>query len=56
MAVNIDVTIEKIKSKSRKTGNDYEAYKLSLGDYETLLFPKSNMERNYLDRIVNNEL
>ncbi len=52
MLSEVSISLEKVTSKSKKTGNDYTAYKLCLGDYETLLFPKSNMERNYLNRLV----
>lgn len=34
--------------KSKKTGKEYLAYKLTLGDFEKIFFPVGNMERNYL--------
>lgn len=34
--------------KSKKTGKEYQAYKLTLGDFEKIFFPVGNMERNYL--------
>lgn len=52
MLSEVSISLEKVTGKSRKTGNAYTAYKLCLGDYETLLFPKSSMERNYLERLV----
>lgn len=37
-----------------KEGRPYSAIKLAIGDYETLLFPRSRMELNYLNNIIDN--
>lgn len=35
-----------------KNGGKFECFKLFIGEYETLLFPRSPMERNYLKRVI----
>lgn len=40
--------------KSKKTGKEYNAYVLTIGDYTKLFFPVGNMESRYLERVVAN--
>lgn len=40
------------EGKSNKTGKPYYAYKLTIGAWNTLIFPKSQFERDYLDNII----
>lgn len=35
-----------------KEGKKFDCFKLIIGDYESLLFTRSNMERNYLQNII----
>ncbi len=46
------IKLEKYEGTSKKTGRPFEAFKLTLGEYSTLLFPRSEMEKNYLIKVV----
>lgn len=46
------IKLENFTGHSNKSGKDFECIKLTIGDYSTLLFPKSDMERNYLQNII----
>ena len=35
-----------------KEGKKYSCYKLSIGDYSTLIFPRGNLERTYIDNAI----
>lgn len=43
-----NVTVEIIKDKSKKTGKEYEAIKLTIGDWSGLVFPRSPFEMGYI--------
>lgn len=43
-----NVTVEIITGKSKKTGNDYSAVKLTIGDWSQLVFPRSAFEMDYI--------
>lgn len=45
--------VELYNIKSKKTGNDIECLKISLGVYETLVFP-SKAEMEYIKGIIRN--
>lgn len=44
----MEFSLKPTQIKSNKTGKTYDCYKLKLGDFERLVFPQGNMERNYL--------
>lgn len=46
------VHIEIISGKSQKTGKSYEAIKLTIGDWSSLVFPRSSFEMNYIKSIL----
>lgn len=46
------ISITPYKGKSRKTNKEYNAYLLTIGDWSSLFFPKSQFERKYLDSII----
>lgn len=50
----MEFSLKPITITSKKNGKKYEAYNLTVGDYQKLLFPVGNMERNYLERVVGN--
>lgn len=37
---------------SQKNGKPFHCYKLTVGDFETLIFPRGNMESKYLDQAL----
>lgn len=41
--------------KSKKTGKDFKCYQLQIGKWQTLIFPRSVFEFEYIDSIVGNE-
>lgn len=50
---NIDIIVDIVKGKSKKTGKEYEAIKLAIGDWSTLVFPRSPFEMNYIKKVLN---
>lgn len=46
MSNNIEVKI--VSGKSKKTGNAYEGIQLTIGDWSTLVFPRSRFEMEYI--------
>lgn len=52
--MDIDIRLEKFQGTSKKSGSKFDCFKLTIGDYETLLFPTSPMERNYLTKLIDN--
>lgn len=47
----VDIALEKYQGTS-KSGKKYDCFRLLIGDYETLLFPRSKMEFNYLTKVI----
>lgn len=47
----MDIKLENFTGKS-KNGNTFTCFKLFIGEFSTLLFPRSDMERNYLQKII----
>lgn len=43
--------ISVVNGKSKKTGKDYEAVKVVIGDYETLIFP-TKFEMKYIKEYI----
>lgn len=46
------VSIEIIKGESKKTGKQYEAISLKIGDWSSLVFPRSKFEMDYIKSII----
>lgn len=38
------------KGTSKKTGGSFEALKLKIGDWETLIFPRTKFEMDYIKK------
>lgn len=38
--------------QSKKTGKEFHCFKLSLGDWETLIFPQTQFEYKYLAELI----
>lgn len=49
--MNKDIKVEHVKGKSKK-GNDYDAIRLSIGDWSSLVFPRTRFECNYVFSIL----
>lgn len=48
-----NITIQKGKDVSSKTGKEYEYYVLQIGDlYEHRFFATSKLEKAYLDKVI----
>lgn len=52
MVKSYDITVDIVKGKSKKTGKDYEAIKLSIGEWSSLVFPRSPFEMNYIKKVI----
>lgn len=37
-----------------KEGKEYSCFKLSIGDYNTLIFPRGQLERTYIEKAIGN--
>lgn len=46
------INIEVVEGNSKKSGNSYKAIKLSVGEWSTLVFPRSSFEMNYIEKII----
>lgn len=51
----MDIKLENFTGKG-KNGNAFNCFKLYIGEFSTLLFPRSDMERNYLQKVVDEGL
>lgn len=51
----MDIKLENFTGKS-KNGNSFSCFKLYIGEFSALLFPRSDMERNYLQKVVDEGL
>lgn len=47
--------LEEIQGKSKKTGKEYTAYCIKIGEYRTPLFFPSKVELIYIKNIINNK-
>lgn len=50
--MNNQIIVSKITGKSSKTGKQYNAVKLEIGDWSTLVFPRTQFEANYIYGIL----
>lgn len=50
--MNKEITVTKYIGKSKKTGNEFRAVQLRIGDWSTLVFPRSNFESEYIFKIL----
>lgn len=48
------VSIIPFEGKSKKTGKEYHAFQLQVGDWSTLIFPRSQFEFKYIAGIIGN--
>jgi hypothetical protein len=46
------MNIEIYQGKAKKTGNEFEAIKLTIGDWSTLVFPKTQFEMDYIKQYL----
>lgn len=46
------IFIQEYKGHSKKTDKDFQCFKLEIGDWSTLIFPKSKFEYNYIKGIL----
>lgn len=47
------VSLEVKTLKSKKTGNTFEAIELHIGEWNTLVFPRTRFELNYIKSVLN---
>lgn len=47
-----NVNVEIIEGESKKTGKAYQAIKLTIGDWSSLVFPRSSFEMNYIKGVL----
>lgn len=47
------VFVEIVTGKSKKSGKDYEGVKITIGDYETMVFP-TKFELKYIRSVLYN--
>lgn len=50
--MNNKITINPFSGKSSKTGKEYHCFKLEIGDWSTLIFPRSKFERDYIESVL----
>lgn len=50
--MNKEINVEIIQGTGKKSGKDYEAIKLTIGDWSQLVFPRSAFELNYIKEIL----
>lgn len=48
-----EITVEVKTLKSNKTGNTFEAIELHIGEWNTLVFPRTRFELNYIKSVLN---
>lgn len=51
--MNTSISVEIVNRKAKKSGKDYKAIQLSIGDWNTLVFPRTSFEMNYIEGIIN---
>ena len=49
------ITLKKFEGISKKTNKPFQAYQLVVGHFSTLIFPRSEIERDYLDNFLKDE-
>ena len=50
--MNNDIVVSIYNGKSKKTGKNFDAIKLEIGDWSTLVFPRSSFELKYIKNIL----
>lgn len=53
--MNNTISVSLIEGKGKKSGKPYKAIKLEIGDWSTLVFPRSQFELNYITGVLNNK-
>lgn len=46
------MNIEIVTGQSKKTGNPYKAVKVSIGEWSSLVFPRSAFEMKYIEAYI----
>ena len=54
MSDNNKIFVEKYVGKSKKSGKEFNAVKLCIGDWNTLIFPRSRFEAEYIFKVLDN--
>lgn len=52
---NSDINVEIVEGTGKKTGKPYSAIKLTIGDWSSLVFPRSSFEMNYIKGVLEAE-
>ena len=47
-----EVYVELYEGKGKKTGKEFQAIKVTIGDWSGLLFPRSAFEWNYIKKVL----
>lgn len=50
---NNEITVAVKTLKSKKTGNNFEVLELKIGEWNTLVFPRTRFELNYIKSVLN---
>jgi len=49
---NTTLKIEITGGKSKKTGKEWKGVKITIGDWTTLVFPKTKFETDYITKVI----
>lgn len=52
MSQTDNIQVELFSAKSSKTGKSFEAVKLTIGEFDTLVFPKSRLDMKEIKRVL----
>lgn len=47
-----DIYVELYEGKGKKSGKEFQAIKVSIGEWSGLLFPRSSFEWNYIKKVL----
>lgn len=50
--MNDDIKVSIVTGTSKKTGKEYTAIKLEIGDWSSLVFPRSAFEMGYIQGVL----
>lgn len=48
----MQITLLPFSGKSKKTGKEYNCFRLTVGEWSQFIFPRTNFEREYLEKII----
>lgn len=49
---NAVLSIKPFVGTSKKTGKEFKAFELTIGEWSTLVFPRSSFEYSYIEKLV----